>query len=149
MGNVLAIYGAFVATIVALIKFQQHRATRKIFQIRCSDEFQIADGYVTLTITNLSNREVDIDFAGVGFGYRAWLRPWKIEFEELVGLHIFILEDDLREVQWFMPLKSGQLVFAELNGKISSLRQVPNWSRKGCGSKLYLEITHSLEKNVF
>ena len=138
-----------MATAVALIQFQQHRTANKVFKIRCSDECRIADGHVNLAITNLSNREVDIDFAGVGFGYRAWLKPWKIRFDELTGLKVFILGDDYEDILWHRPLKPGQIVYAELDGGIASLEMGTALSCKGFSGKLYLEITHSLSNHCF
>ncbi|MEZ5655467.1 MAG: hypothetical protein R3E04_06235 [Sphingobium sp.] len=149
IGDAIAIYGALVASLVALIQFQKHRTGNKVFQVRCSDEYRIADGCVSLTITNFSSREVDIDFAGVGFGYRSWFKPWKIRFNELIGLKIFILNDNFEDVRWHKPLKSGQLVYAELEGGIASLELGSAWSRHGFSGKLYIEITHSLSSHCF
>ena len=143
VGDWLAPYAAALSSAVAFIQFQQHRAAARILKIRSSQEFRSEDGHVSLMITNLSSREMEFEFVGVGAGYRSWLMPWRLKVEEAYSLDVFVL-DGHEDISWNRPLAPGQLVYASWRGTRPLPRAERNMDVKGFSHSLCILITHSL-----
>lgn len=145
MSDAIAAYAAVVASILAIIQLRDHRTAKKILKIRQSDEFRISDGYVAIAVTNLSDREVSVDFIGFGIGYRPWVKPWSVHLEEADSLELVTLNGS-QEIPWREPMRPGQMLYAEHVGPYKVPKAKSLWDSRGFDRKLRLTITHSMSE---
>lgn len=101
---------------------------------------------MTLYLTNLSSRQLDMDFFGIGWGYRPWLRPWKIKMDEASSLAVFVLQES-EEIRWTKPLDPVQVVYAEVDVRKDLTALKKALTRKGFGYRACLMISHSLSSS--
>lgn len=101
----IAAYGAALATILAILQFNQWVRTQDRLLVVPSKEFRREGDHLEVTITNISHSPVHLDFVGIGFDYRPWTSPWKRKYEELHSMNA--VQDD-----HLSGLNAGGWVFA-------------------------------------
>ena len=142
-GDIVAVYGAVLASALAVLQYLQWRKSSEIFAVRVYDEFcELGKSDIELSISNLTFHEVETLFAGIGIGYRPWLRPWKRRHLDIVGLRR-VEEDGVGNQICLDKVRSGQMIGAYFPAK-GYAEIIDGWSRKlGFDKRLCVWIEHS------
>jgi hypothetical protein len=86
MGDVLGLYGAALATALAMFQYRQWRHDKERIAIDVYDEYSGPPAHVEITITYLGSAKRYIKFTGIGLSLRSWLTPWKTTLGDSAGI---------------------------------------------------------------
>ncbi|MDO9370509.1 MAG: hypothetical protein Q7T68_18230 [Sphingopyxis sp.] len=143
IGDVIAVYAAFLSTAVAILQYRQHQLNRQILSIKFDSEFTIVHKSVCCTITNLSNYTVNIECGGVGYVWRPWLRPWKRDFETLCVRPFVLSKSEGWGETYVDVIAAGGAVYLECSDVQKHTPKV-NWlNARGFGGRNVVAIEHS------
>lgn len=76
VSDLIAGYGAFVATILAFVQMQEWRTKRKIISINYTQYYSGSDSALLITISNRGDRPIQMDFIGICAFQRRGVRFW-------------------------------------------------------------------------
>ena len=85
VGDGLAIYGAVLATIIAIVQIVDWRSKRRPFSVTALPELE-RDEAIELEITCKTEHPTEVTFVGIGYTYQPWKKPWIREAAEVVEL---------------------------------------------------------------
>jgi hypothetical protein len=144
ISDLIGIYGAILASSLAVIQYRQWRHSQERFAIDVYDESSAPPNHVEITITNLSNSKALLKFVGIGIGCRTWLRPWKLSHVEIIGMKAcedgYLTKKGVED-----DLDAGQSIQAYADAELfSHISKLGLSLRKGFGWKWIIEIDHSL-----
>ena len=140
ISDLIGIYGAILASSLAVIQYRQWRHSQERFAIDVYDESSAPPGQVEITITNLSTSKAYVKFVGIGIGCRTWLRPWKLSRLDMIGMNAC---EDGKGVE--QELEAGQSIDAYADAATFAHIITPAPSlRKDFGWKWIITIDHSL-----
>ncbi len=144
ISNLIGIYGAVLATGLAVIQYRQSQRSQERFAIDVYDVFSAPPSHVEITITNVSTSKAYVKFVGIGIGCRTWLRPWKLSRLDMIGMNA-CQGDCLTKKGVEDELEAGQSIDAYADAATFAHIITPGPSlRKGFGWKWIIEIDHSL-----
>ena len=87
-GDLIGIYGAVVATIVAAVQIREHFRTPPVLNARLYDPFSLPSKSIDVFVTNLTATQIQFAFVGVGYSFRPWFSPWRRKLDEATGLRL-------------------------------------------------------------
>ncbi len=140
--NLVALYGAILATILAYIQYRRWHKSTEIISASPIGEFGKVGDHLELAISNKGTIRIFVSFVGIGFCYRPWFRPWVRRSFEISGMRL--VEDDfITDKQacdeWMQP---GQTFEACFDSRAFTTVEKPPLS-KGFLRQLVLWIDHS------
>lgn len=142
----LAVYGAALSTLLAVIMISHKLAEYRPFRFRPYSELEFPSANVDGHLTNLSRFQIAVDGVWVGYTYRPWLRPWRREFYEadmMIGLSI----PELAEFQVDSKLiEPGGHIFVTWNGKEPFKSRLKLANKAGLDHRISIIIDHSLSR---
>jgi hypothetical protein len=138
--DLIALYGAGLATALAVFQYKQWRKSEDPLVVTISSEFRLP-GHMEAVITNTQQSDVYIDFVGIGYRYRRWIEPWRSSFDELPSMKA--CEDGCLSGRGAGGLlKPGHMM--EVYFEASDFRKLDKpLSRKGFSRRLCIWIDHS------
>ena len=149
VGDIIAVYGALLASVLAFVQLKQWRASERLFSIvYFGNVNHPSRSSVEVYLTNLSSHPIDIDFIGLGWGYRRWFAPWKLEMHEISGLREIRNNSRTRKgvSRTIMP---GEKLEGYLErGDIAELKESMSFTN-GLDGGFRLYIEHSLNNRPF
>jgi hypothetical protein len=80
----VALYGAVLATTVAVIQYIQWKTAREVLTFKIYEKASSFPAPIDATITNISSHVIDLEFVGIGWSFRSYSRPWTVRF---LGIH--------------------------------------------------------------
>jgi hypothetical protein len=139
--EVTAFYGAALATFLAVVQYRQWLRGQVGLSVIASKEFSAPPEHLEVMITNTVQSKVFIDFCGVGYGYRPWLKPWAKRFETLHSMK-GVEGDHLSGKAaggWLAPGEVMEVYFdREAFGRLNAPVPV-----RGFGTRLHVCVDHS------
>ena len=143
ISDLIGIYGAILASSLAVIQYLQWRHSQERFAIDVYDEFSAPPNQVEIMITNLSPSKAYVKFVGIGIGCRTWLRPWKLSSLDLVGMNAcdggYLTKKGVQD-----ELEAGKCIEVYADFDVFGHIDVRPTLKKGFGWKWIIQIDHSL-----
>jgi hypothetical protein len=144
-GDWIAIYGALLATILAFIQVNQWRKSQELIAVRLQDEFDFSDANrINLTLTNVSQIPLYIDFVGIGLSFRPWLMPWKFKHGVICGLTL-TAESPVKRRDAAGVMKPGEMWDLWLHEDDKAALNIGKIRSSGFGHRPFLNIDHSAD----
>ncbi|MCH4151500.1 MAG: hypothetical protein LKF30_06080 [Sphingobium sp.] len=142
--DVIGLYGAILATAVAVVQVYEHFIKRRILNVVQSNEFSDPKDYVCLIITNLSVHQINFEFIGIGSAVRKWVTPWQITLEEATSCRPFILAE--KQEIYVDSIEPSKVVYLEEKIAVSRKKRL---KMKGLHYPICLVVDHSLSQRTF
>jgi len=79
-GDVIAIYGAVLATVLAVVQYRQWKIAQEILSFKIYEKPLTFPAPIDATITNITSHIVYLEFVGIGYSYRSYWSPWRVSF---------------------------------------------------------------------
>ena len=80
MADPVALYGAALATTLAVIQYRQWKSAQEVLAFKIYEKPTTFPAPIDATITNITSHTIYLEFVGIGYSFRPYLRPWKIRF---------------------------------------------------------------------
>ena len=80
----IALYGALLATILAVIQYRQWKSAQEVLTFKIYEKPLDFPAHIDATITNITPHLIYLEFVGIGYSYRPYVRPWTTSF---LGIH--------------------------------------------------------------
>ena len=77
--DLIGVYGAIVATLVALIQIAEWQRKRRFLHIQCIECLHDDASILLISISNRGERPTTLDYVAVGWFDRSWRTPWRID----------------------------------------------------------------------
>ena len=142
--DVIGLYGAMLATTVALVQVYEHFIKRRILNVVQSNEFTDPEDHVCLVITNLSPHQINFEFIGIGSAVRKWVTPWQITLEDATSCRPFILGE--KQEIFIDSIEPGKVVYLEEKIAVSRKKRL---KMKGLHYPICLVVDHSLSQHTY
>jgi hypothetical protein len=139
--DVVAMYGAVLATIIAIIQWRQWLKSRQTLVIIANREFSEIPKHLSVTITNNEHVNVNVEYVGVGYGYRAWLTPWSRRHHESISMKAVEGDHPTGKGAGGL-LKPGELMETYSDGEDFALFARPGL-QLGFGARVCVWVDHS------
>ena len=74
--DVIAAYGAVLATVLAVVQLAQWRQSRRFLSVKYIEFFENQDSCIEAVISNRGQHPVHLDFVAAGYSIRWMRKPW-------------------------------------------------------------------------
>ena len=137
--DIISIYGAGLATVVAIIQYRQWRKSFDTLLV-ASNTYHGAKSDFEVVITNANQHLIIIGFVGAGVFYRPWLMPWCVRHSNIVSMYM-IEKGMLTSKGAYGTLLPGQTMACHLPSNEFDEMRLPPFS--GFRRRLCIDIEHS------
>jgi hypothetical protein len=125
LGDVIAIYGAALASALAIIQYRQWLKSEEGLLVTPSREFCDPSTHLSATITNTQQSIVYLDFVGVGYRYRPWKTPWTRRHLDILSM-LAIEGDYLTKRGVERSLAPGEIIDVYFDERDGGVLERPN-----------------------
>lgn len=148
-GDWVAIYGAFLATVLAAFQVRDWKEKRRLFVVKTLGGFsKRSPQQAEFIITNQSTLPLEIHFIGVCISYRKWTSPWRVTDEYVYALQV-ISGGYLNQKTLNGPIASGAICEGYINRKKSEEMLADMMRCNGFFFRPILWIDHSASTQPF
>jgi hypothetical protein len=145
--DLIASYGALLATILAFIQLQEWRNKRKILSINYTQYYSDGDSDVLVTISNRSDRPTHIDFVGICAYERRRIKFWIWDDVSAKSLAKMKQRDPLlgEGVIDGETINPGQMIYGVANiAEFTDLSRFPRHDRREQKVRYGVILEHSM-----
>jgi hypothetical protein len=142
--DILSLYGAALATLLAIVQVHQWRKNREIFAVQIYDEFyQGWESDIELTVTNLTDKVIEVRTIWFGVGYRPWFKPWKRTHSGAFGMSS-VNDDGVGNQLYLEKVPPGQIISAYIDKSMVQNAKSDYKLKLGFDCRPCVWIEHSL-----
>ena len=137
--NIISLYGAALATIIAVIQYRQWRKSQEIL-IDSSNTYHGIEADFEIVVTNPNSFSIAVGFVGTGVFYRGWLTPWRVQHSSIVSMYL-VENGMLTSKGAHGTLNPGQVMDCHLRSvdfEHMDLKEISGFRRRLC-----VDVEHS------
>ena len=110
--DLIGVYGAALATCLAFLQLHQWKKSSEVIAVRVYDEFyQKWTTDIELSITNVTDKVIEIHVVWFGAGYRPWLTPWRRKHFGAIGVQS-VTDEGVGNQLYLKKVEPGNLISA-------------------------------------